>query len=194
MNGLIGNRNDAKFIFLGVDDEKDLPSKQMLLKYFPNGTFNTYKSHGHFSSSFHEIEKFYAIKRNGFNADISWDRKKCISHGIRIITNEPPNSFLAIEIGACSVDFLNLSQANMQELKILVDGWEELVRNIKNVLSCVPNLAQSKLTLMKYKLTDSKIELPDEDSITNIFNGYGDNAICEMINRFNIWHQSVLWR
>lgn len=194
MNGLIGNRDYAKFVFLGVENDADLPSKSKLLNYFPSGTFNIYKAHGYFSNSFHELEKFYAIKHNGFKADVTRGMKTCISHGIRVITDEPPNTFLALEFGASIVDFLDLSQNNMEELKILVDGWGELTSSVSRVLACQDNLEQAKLVLQKNNLSDSKIESPDQQSCSLIFNNYGDLAIKQMVDRFDAWYQKVIWR
>lgn len=194
MNGLIGNRDYAKFVFLGVDDDADLPNKSKLLNYFPSGTFNIYKSRGHFSQSFQELEKFYAIKRNGFKADITWGMKTCISHGIRIITDEPPNTFLALEFGASIVDFLDLSQNTMEELKILVDGWSQLTSSVNRVLDCLDDLEQAKLIVKKNNLSDSKIESPDKQSCSLIFDNYGDLAIKQMVDKFDAWYQKVIWR
>ena len=36
MNGLIGNTDSAKFIFVAIEDESQLPSKGMMNEYFPN--------------------------------------------------------------------------------------------------------------------------------------------------------------
>lgn len=194
MNGLIGNRDNAKFIFLGIDNEKDLPSKSKLLNYFPNGSFNTYKAHGYFSSSFQELQKFYAIKHNGFKADVSWEMKMSISHGIRIITDDPPNTFIALEFGTSIVDYLNLSQSDMVELKNLVNGWSQLICSVDNVLEFRENLQKTKNILHKNNLTDPKIENPDEKSVELIFDNYGDLAIKQMIKRFDTWYKKVIWR
>jgi hypothetical protein len=194
MNGLIGNHDYAKFVFLGVDNDADLPNKSKLLNYFPSGTFNIYKAHGYFSNSFHELEKFYAIKRNGFKADVTRGMKTCISHGIRIITDEPPNSFLALEFGASIVDFLDLSHSDMEELTILVDRWSQLTSTVSRVLACLDHIEQAKLILNKNNLSDSKIENPDEQSLSLIFDNYGDLAIKQMVDRFDAWYQKVIWR
>ncbi len=194
MNGLIGNHDYAKFVFLGVDNDADLPNKSKLLNYFPSGTFNIYKAHGYFSNSFHELEKFYAIKRNGFRADVTRGMKTYISHGIRIITDEPPNTFLALEFGASIVDFLDLSHSDMEELTILVDSWSQLTSTVNRVLACLDHIEQAKLTLNKNNLSDSKIENPDEKSLSLIFDNYGDLAIKQMVDRFDAWYQKVIWR
>jgi hypothetical protein len=194
MNGLIGNRNDAKFIFLGVDDEKDLPTKPKLTKYFPKGSFNVYKAHGYFSSSFQDIEKFYAIKRNGFSADVSWGMKTCISHGIRIISDESPSSFLALELSASIVDFLDLSHNDMDELKKLIDEWRQLTSSIEAVTNCLNSIDKAKLMLKAINLTDPKIQSPDSSAIATLFDNYGDIAIAQLVGKFNLWHQKVIWR
>lgn len=194
MNGLIGNRDCAKFVFLGVENDADLPNKSKLLNYFPNGAFNIYKAHGYFSNSFHELEQFYEIKRNGFKADVTRGMKKCISHGIRIITDESPNTFLALEFGASIVDFLDLSQNNMEELTLLVYEWSQITSLINRVLACLDHVEQAKLTIQKSNLSDSKMENPDEQSLALIFDNYGDLAIKQMVDRFDAWYQKVLWR
>ena len=63
MKGIIGNATSAKFIFLAIDDESQLPSKKEMKEYFPNHEMSIYKAWGYFRNNFDSIQGYIKIRK-----------------------------------------------------------------------------------------------------------------------------------
>ena len=195
MNGLIGNTDSAKFIFVAVEDETELPTKVMMKEYFPNHQMNVYKAWGYFSSSFESIESYIKITRDGLDSHSRWssNKSRCISHAIRLNSACPSNSFFALQYSHIVVGYYYLSHMLMDELTDLLKVIGETNSLIDSVVSCKDKLTQGIDIVIKHQLPDLKMSEPSLPSITELFDVYGDGARQELSRRLGDWHSRAIW-
>jgi hypothetical protein len=195
MNGLIGNADSAKFIFVSVEDESQLPSKGMMKEYFPNHQMNVYKAWGYFGNSFESIEGYINIKYDGIDCYARWNstKNRCISHAIRLNSECPSNSFFALQYSHLVVAYYHLSHALMDELSDLLKVIGETNSLINSVVSSKDCLAKGIDMVSKHQLPDLKMSDPSMQSISQLFDSYGDGARQELSRRLNDWHSRAIW-
>lgn len=195
MNGLIGNTDSAKFIFVSVEDESQLPSKGMMKEYFPNHQMNVYKAWGYFSNSFESIEGYINIKYDGIDSYVRWNstKNRCISHAIRLNSECPSNSFFALQYSHLVVAYYHLSHTLMDELNDLLKVIGETNSLINSVVSGKDCLAKGIDMVSKHQLQDLKMSDPSMQSISQLFDSYGDGARQELSRRLNDWHSRAIW-
>lgn len=195
MNGLIGNTDSAKFIFFSVEDESQLPSKGMMKEYFPKHQMNVYKAWGYFSNSFESIEGYINIKYDGIDSYARWNstKNRCISHAIRLNSECPSNSFFALQYSHLVVAYYHLSHALMDELSDLLKVIGETNSLINSVVSSKDCLAKGIDMVSKHQLPDLKMSDPSMQSISQLFDSYGDGARQELSRRLNDWHSRAIW-
>ena len=195
MNGLIGNAQSAKFIFIACDDENLVPTKSEMNNYFPNHQMNVYKSWGHFSNSFDDIQNYIKIKQTGIQSHKRYgsNSPRFITHAIRINSDLSRNAFFDLKYAGIHVDSLHLSHEALDKLSSLLQDIGEMNSAIEDVLNCNKYLLQSKNIATKLMLGDQMMLLPNQDSVDNLFNGYGDVGRHQLMERLEKWHQSVLW-
>lgn len=195
MNGLIGNTDSAKFIFVSVEDESQLPSKGMMKEYFPNHQMNVYKAWGYFGNSFESIEGYINIKYDGLDSYARWNstKNRCISHAIRLNSECPSNSFFALQYSHLVVAYYHLSHTLMDELNDLLKVIGETNSLINSVVSGKDYLAKGIDMVSKYQLPDLKMSDPSMQSISQLFDSYGDGARQELSRRLDDWHSRAIW-
>ena len=195
MNGLIGNTDSAKFIFVSVEDESQLPSKGMMKEYFPNHQMNVYKAWGYFGNSFESIEGYINIKYDGLDSYARWNstKNRCISHAIRLNSECPSNSFFALQYSHLVVAYYHLSHTLMDELSDLLKVIGETNSLIDSVVSSKDGLAKGIDMVSKHQLPDLKMSDPSMHSISQLFDSYGDGARQELSRRLNDWHSRAIW-
>jgi len=195
MNGLIGNTDSAKFIFVSVEDESQLPSKGMMKEYFPNHQMNVYKAWGYFGNSFESIEGYINIKYDGLDSYARWNstKNRCISHAIRLNSECPSNSFFALQYSHLVVAYYHLSHTLMDELSDLLKVIGETNSLIDSVVSSKDGLAKGIDMVSKHQLPDLKMSDPSMQSISQLFDSYGDGARQELSRRLNDWHSRAIW-
>jgi hypothetical protein len=167
MNGLIGNTDSAKFIFVSVEDESQLPSKGMMKEYFPNHQMNVYKAWGYFSNSFESIENYIKISHDGLDSHGRWssNKSRCISHAIRLNSACPSNSFFALQYSHLVVAYYHLSHTIMDELSDLLKVIEETNSLIDSVIDCKDKLTRGINIVRNHQLPDLKMSEPSSQSI-----------------------------
>lgn len=195
MNGLIGNTDSAKFIFVAIEDESQLPSKGMMKEYFPNHQMNVYKAWGYFSNSFESIEGYISIKHDGIDSYARWNstKNRCISHAIRLNSECPSNSFFALQYSHLVVAYYHLSHTLMDELNDLLKVIGETNSLINSVVSGKDCLAKGIDMVSKHQLQDLKMSDPSMQSISQLFDSYGDGARQELSRRLDHWHSRAMW-
>ena len=194
MNGLIGNAQSAKFIFIACDDENLIPTKAEMSNYFPNHQMNVYKSWGHFSNSFDDIQRYIKINQIGISSHQRYGGSaRLITHAIRINLSCDRNSFFELKYGGMIVDSLHLSHETLDELSSLLNDIGNINQAIDQVTSCKNHLLQATAIATKLMLSDQKILSPNQDSISELFSEYGDIARQQLLERLDKWRASVLW-
>ena len=195
MNGLIGNTDSAKFIFVAVEDDSQLPTKKMMKEYYPNHQMNVYKAWGYFSYSFESIENYIKISHDGLDSHGRWssNKSRCISHAIRLNSACPSNSFFALQYSHLVVAYYHLSHALMDELSDLLKVIGETNSLIDSVIDCKDKLTRGIDIVRNHQLPDLKMSEPSSPSITELFDYYGDGARQELSRRLNDWHTRARW-
>jgi hypothetical protein len=195
MNGLIGNTQSAKFIFIACDDENLVPTKSEMSNYFPNHQMNVYKSWGHFSDSFDAIQNYIKIKQTGIESHLSYghNSRRLITHALRMNPELKRNAFFDLKYAGIYVDSLHLSHEALDKLSSLLKDVGDMNRAIQDVQNCHKHLLQSKDIATKLMLKDTKILSPNQNAIDDLFGGYGDEARGKLMERLEEWRQSVLW-
>ena len=194
MSGLIGDKESAKFIFFGVEDEADLPKKAEMLNHFPDCTYNVYKSWGHFRDSFDSLETLLHVKNRGIEAGKSWATPRYISHAYRINTNMMPDSFFAMKYGTALVGFYELSHEDIKELETLLKYWRAQIDLMESMEKSVKNFNLGKKAVDLLEVTDDSMSVPDENAIETLFGNYGEQAAEQLIQRMLAWQSKVKWQ
>ena len=195
MNGLVGNTKSAKFIFIACDDDSLIPTKNEMSTYFPNHQMNVYKSWGHFSYSFNDIQNYMKIKQTGINSHKKYGSNPptLITHAIRVNADLNRNAFFDIKHAGIHVDSLHLSHEALDKLSTLLNDIGEMNSAIDEVINCNRHLLQAKDIATKLMLNDQKILSPNKGSIDDLFNSYGDIARHQLMKRLETWRESVIW-
>ena len=195
MNGLIGNTDSAKFIFVAVEDDSQLPTKKMMKEYFPNHQMNVYKAWGYFSYSFESIENYIKISHDGLDSHGRWssNKSRCISHAIRLNSACPSNSFFTLQYSHLVVAYYHLSHTLMDELSDLLKVIGETNSLIDSVIDCKDKLTRGIDIVRNHQLPDLKMSEPSSPSITELFDYYGDGARQELSRRLHDWHTRARW-
>ena len=195
MNGLIGNAQSAKFIFIACDDENLVPTKSEMNNYFPNHQMNVYKSWGHFAHSFNDIQNYIKIRQTGINSHFRYgsNTPRLITHAIRVNESLNRNAFFDLKYAGIHIDSLHLSHQALDKLSSLLDGIGDMNSAIEEVLNCKKHLLHSKNIADKLMLDDQKILFPNQNAIDDLFSEYGNAASEKLLERLEEWHQSVLW-
>lgn len=195
MNGLIGNVDSAKFIFVAIEDESQLPTKSVMKNYFPNHQMNIYKAWGYFSSSFESLESYIKIKHDGIESHSRWSNNKtpCISHAIRMNAECEFNSFFALQYSHLIVANLHLSHTLMDELNALLKVIGETNALIDSIVDCKDKLSKGVEIAKKHQFPDAKMSKPSNAAMADLFNYYGDGARQELSIRLDDWNTRALW-
>ena len=194
MSGLIGDKEKAKFIFFGVEDEADLPKKTEMMNHFPECTYNVYKSWGHFRDTFDSLESLLHIKNRGIEAGRCWSQPRYISHAYRINTNVMPDSFFAMKYATALVGFYELSHEDLKELEILLKYWRAQIDLMESMDKSVHNFDLGKKAVDLLEVTDNSMSNPDEEAIEKLFGKYGEQAAEQLIQRMLTWQSKVKWQ
>ncbi len=195
MNGLIGNADSAKFIFIAVDDENEIPTKTVMSNFFPKHQMNVYKAWGHFSHSFVHIESYFKIKFNGISIYDAWGGRspRCISHAIRLSNTCPLNSFFALKYAYMVIGYYHLSQDLMRELEDLLT----LISKVNSISSTIENSRDNLIKGIEVSeqnnLPDFKMRQPSTKSISDLFDNYGEAAKQELMKRLIDWNTRAVW-
>ena len=195
MNGLIGNAQSAKFIFIACDDDSLIPTKNEMSNFFPNHQMNVYKSWGHFCHSFNDIQNYIKIKQTGINSHKKYGSNPptLVTHAIRVNAALNRNAFFDLKYAGIHVDSLHLSHEALDKLSNLLNDIGDMNSAIDEVNNCNRHLIQSKDIATKLMLNDQKILFPNKNSIDDLFKGYGNTARQQLMERLEAWHKSVLW-
>lgn len=194
MSGLIGDKEKAKFIFFAVEDETDLPKKAEMQNHFPGCTYNIYKSWGHFSDSFDDIETLLQIKSRGIEAGKSWTRPRYISHAYRIDTSCSPDSFFVTKYSTALVGFYELSHKDLNELKTHLKFWRAQIDLMDSMKDSVNNFEMGRKVVELIGVADSTMSSPDDEAIEKLFSTYGEKAAEQLIERMTEWQTNVKWQ
>jgi hypothetical protein len=195
MNGLIGTKASAKFIFVATDDESNLPSKGEMKEYFPNHEMNIYKAWGRFRESFFDIQNYIGIRTDGILSHRSWSNNSthCISHAIRLSSECKSNSFFNLKYQHICVGTYHLDHNLMKEL----DEILTLIRKINDVTSDIvtfgKTLDKGKNIVEQNDLVDLSMTNPCQQSLNKLLNGYGSSARQELEKQLSNWHNKALW-
>lgn len=196
MNGLIGNTQSAKFIFIACDDEELIPSKSEMNIYFTNNQMNIYKSWGHFRESFNDIQNYIKVRQGGISSLEKYGNthgSKSISHAIRMSLDCNRNPFFDLKYYGMIVDSLHLSHEALDKLSVLLRDIGDMNYGIKQVIGCNDHILQAKEIAQRLMLNDQKILVPNQNSIDDLFINYGNSARQQLMDRLEEWRQSVLW-
>lgn len=196
MNGLVGNNPTAKFIFLGCNDESEVPTKKDIKQYFPGSPVSIYKAWGNFSNSFAEVEALFNMRLNGTSGHsfgYTYSPKRCITHAIRLDSNCVKASFFELKYSQVIVAYLNLSHTSLAALEKHLRAIAKANSEINNITEFASRLKSAKATLNSMGLYDPKVDNPCEKSISNLLDDYGKNALAQMTRAIDKWYEQNKW-
>lgn len=194
MNGLIGNAESAKFIFLAIDDDSLIPSKKEMKEYFPNHEMNVYKAWGHFRDSFDSIQGYMKIRKDGLSTYRRWsERERCISHAIRLSNLCLSNSFFNLRYQHICVGTYHLSNQLINELKDLLEITDKFNNIISDAIAFGKTLDTGRNFVSTNNLVDPYMSNPCSKSFNTLLGNYGISAKDQLTRRFNDWHSRAIW-
>ncbi len=195
MNGLIGNNTSAKFIFLGCNDESEVPSKQEIRQCYPDKPIAIYKAWGNYRDSFAEVEALFNIRLNGVykHSFFMHPTKRCITHAIRLDSNCEKSLFFELKYSHLIVSYLNLSHSSLETLETHLKAIAKANSEISSITEFSNRLQSAKNALNGMGLHDPKIDNPCDKSISTLFDDYGKNAIAQMTKAINKWYDQNKW-
>jgi hypothetical protein len=195
MNGLIGNNTSAKFIFLGCDDESEVPPKKDIKQYYPDGSISIYKAWGNFRDSFSEIEALFNLRLNGIDKHTYYahSSKRCITHAIRLDSACDKALFFELKYSHLIVAYLSLSHTSLKLLGDYLNAIAEANSEISNIKRFSDRLKSAKSALNSMGLHDPKVDKPCEKSISILLDDYGKNALMHMNNAVEKWYEENKW-
>ena len=196
MNGLIGNNVEAKFIFLGCNDESEVPTKKDIKQYFSGSSVNIYKAWGNYRESFSEVEALFNIRLNGTNKHsygLAYSPKRCITHAIRLDSNCEKASFFELKYSQVIVSYLNLSHTSLEVLDKHLKAIAKANSEISNITGFSERLKSARDSLNTMGLHDPKVDSPCKKSISTLLDDYGKDALAQMTRAIEKWYEQNKW-
>ncbi|MBT8594389.1 hypothetical protein G6672_02715 [Polynucleobacter paneuropaeus] len=195
MNGLIGNNTSAKFIFLGCNDESEVPPKKDIKQYYPDSPISIYKAWGNYRDSFSEVEALFNMRLNGVDKHSYYTHssKRCITHAIRLDSACDKALFFELKYSHVIVSYLNLSHTSLEALGNYLRAIAKVNSEISTIIGFSERLKLVKSTLNTMSLHDPKVDKPCEKSISTLLDGYGKNALVQMNKAVDKWYEENKW-
>jgi hypothetical protein len=194
MNGLLGNFDSAKFIFIACDEESWVPTPKEIKTFFPNSLCNIYKAWGHFKDNFKDLENLFHIRRSGIQIHGCWNNHgRIISHAIRVENTCPRNSFFDLKYGDFIVDALQIGTESLGKLDLFLQGAAKMNSAINSVCECKNKMDATSELAKQMSLKDEKIASPSKSAVADIFDGYGVEARAQMMKALNQWYDQAKW-
>jgi hypothetical protein len=195
MNGLIGNNAAAKFIFLGCNDESEVPTKKDIKQYFPDSSVSIYKACGNYRDSFIQIEALFNIRLNGIdkhNFHI-YSGTRCITHAIRLDSACEKATFFELKYSQVIVSYLNLSHVSLEVLDKHLKAIAKANAEISNITGFADRLKFTRDSFNTMGLHDLKVDNPCEKSISALLDDYGKGALAQMGRALDRWYEQNKW-
>ena len=195
MNGLIGNNVAAKFIFLGCNDESEVPTKKDIKQYYPDSPISIYKAWGNYRDSFSEVEALFNMRLNGIDKHCYFGHssKRCITHAIRLDSDCNKALFFELKYSHVIVSYLCLSHTSLEALGNYLKAIAKVNSEISTIIGFSERLKLVKGTLNAMSLHDPKVDKPCEKSISTLLDGYGKNALVQMNGAVDKWYEENKW-
>jgi hypothetical protein len=195
MDGLISEQGKTKLIFFAVDDETNLPTKKEMREYFPNCSFNVYKTWGHFRNTLEKIESIFQIMNSGISVSGSYySKERIFTHIYRINTDKDPNSFFALRYSTSLKGFYEISCENMSEIRNLIEFAKEQHSLMSSIANCVDNFEKGIKLAQKLCLEDKTMSNPDQRSIDKLFTNYGKVGEEQVFERIKQFIEKIKWQ
>jgi hypothetical protein len=195
MDGLISEQGKTKLIFFAVDDETNLPTKKEMREYFPNCSFNVYKTWGHFRNTLEKFEAIFQIRKSGINAPESYhSRERIFTHIFRIDTDKPPNLFFALRFSSQIKGFYEVSCEDMNEIASLIKSASTQSDLMRNIIYCSNKFKTGIELAQELNLVDKTMSSPDKASIKKLFTDYGMKGEKQLFERIKQFIEKIKWQ
>jgi len=196
MNGLIGNNTKAKFIFLGCNEESEVPVKKDIRQYFPGSPFNIYKARGNYRDSFSEVEALFNIRLNGVakhGYGFMCSPTRWITHAIRLDAGCSRSSFFELKYSQVIVAYLSLSHESLESLDKHLKAIASANSEISVITGFSDRIKKAKDSLNAMGLHDTKVDNPCKKSISALLDDYGKDALAQMTKAIDKWYEQNKW-
>lgn len=99
-----------------------------------------------------------------------------------------------MKYGAALVGFYEFGDEELRELESLLKFWRAQVDLMECMQKSVKHFSMGKKAVELIDVKDKSMSDPDEEAIEKLFNGYGEEAAEQLIQKLTDWQTKVKWQ
>jgi hypothetical protein len=196
MSDLFKKITKGSIMIWNVEDEKALPKIKIMTRLLNLKTFTYYKSDGHHTDYIRVLLRMREArspealtKRWNY-----WSSHTRTSHFLFTEQELENNSFFQLKYMTSCLGSYFVDEADLKELAQLNQYYDRL-RAIADLVGGWPEvIADDQERLKKEGAIDTVIDNFDTPGLLKLIDGYGHEAIRDVVSKLDAWHTKHFWK
>lgn len=185
----------GSMLLWNVDDEKALPNRKEMIRLLGTEDFSYYKSNGHHRDYVRTLARLkYCLRPEGADRKQGYWALVPTSHFLFAKNEIGLNSFFILKYSTQCLGSYFVDKSDLKDLNRLLDEYGQ-VRRIADEIKNWPGTIDRHMKLIKHdSIKDSVIENFPISRLTQIIDGYGEQAVASAIAKLQAWHEQHFWK